>query len=141
MSSSHVSLSSDHSDSQNYARDTPANQELVDESRTATPPEVALQEVIFNLWEHVRGALSFTNMTPLLCQGVTSVCEAIHATKVGIAKKKKRTFVKGANLLISSEAAAGNKVANSTGKEKQGEDPTIIRKSFRRYRAIQLEPS
>ncbi|GAA0171632.1 hypothetical protein LIER_25618 [Lithospermum erythrorhizon] len=74
MSSSHVTLSSGHSDSQNYATDTPTNQELVDELRTAYPAEVALQE------------------------GVTSACEAIRATKVGLTKKKKKkmTLVKGA---------------------------------------------
>ncbi|GAA0185883.1 hypothetical protein LIER_33171 [Lithospermum erythrorhizon] len=44
MSSSNVNLSSDHSDSQGYARDTPANQEFVAESQMATPTEIALQE-------------------------------------------------------------------------------------------------
>ncbi|GAA0147537.1 hypothetical protein LIER_36534 [Lithospermum erythrorhizon] len=41
-------------------------------------------------------------------KGVTSAYEVIHATKVGLTKKK-RSFVKGANLPISSEAAVRNK--------------------------------
>ncbi|GAA0151942.1 hypothetical protein LIER_37390 [Lithospermum erythrorhizon] len=39
-----VDLSSDHSYSKSYARDTLANQELVGESQTSTPAEIALQE-------------------------------------------------------------------------------------------------
>ncbi|GAA0156236.1 hypothetical protein LIER_13771 [Lithospermum erythrorhizon] len=86
MSSSNVNLSSHYCDSQGYARDTPGNQELVAESQTAIPAEIALQE------------------------GVTSACEAIPATKEGPSKKNnKRTLVKGANPPTSSEAAPGTK--------------------------------
>ncbi|GAA0151241.1 hypothetical protein LIER_10001 [Lithospermum erythrorhizon] len=95
MSSSHVNLSSD---LQSYARDTPANQEFVDESQTATPAEIALQE------------------------GLTFACEAIQATKAGLSKKKKkRILVKGANLPPSSEATPGDKAGSSQDKDKQGD--------------------
>ncbi|GAA0166174.1 hypothetical protein LIER_21393 [Lithospermum erythrorhizon] len=107
MSSSHVNLSSDHSDSQSYARDTPVNQELVDESQTATPAEIVFQE------------------------GITSAREVIQATKEGLSKKKKKkTLVKGENLPSSSDAAPGDKAASSEGKDKQGKDPTITKNSL-----------
>ncbi|GAA0156144.1 hypothetical protein LIER_38221 [Lithospermum erythrorhizon] len=107
MSSSRMNLSSDHSDSPDYPRDTPTNQEFVAESQTATPSEVARQE------------------------GVTSACEVIHATKVGLRKKKKKkTLVKMASLPSACEAAKNNTVVGLQAKEKQGKDPTIIKNSL-----------
>ncbi|GAA0150378.1 hypothetical protein LIER_09331 [Lithospermum erythrorhizon] len=63
-------------------------------------------------------------------QGVTSACEEIKDTKAGHSKKKKRTLIKGANLLNSSNVAPGDKAVSSEVKDKQSEDPTIIKKSL-----------
>ncbi|GAA0150282.1 hypothetical protein LIER_09258 [Lithospermum erythrorhizon] len=71
----------------------PANQEYIAELQTTIHAEVALQE------------------------GIASACEAIHATKESlIKKKKKRTLVKGANL-----HAPKDRTTRSKGKDKQGE--------------------
>ncbi|GAA0142052.1 hypothetical protein LIER_42701 [Lithospermum erythrorhizon] len=105
MSSNQVDLSSDHSDSPNYATDTPANQEFVAESQTATPAETIIQEVIFVSLVTVQRVLAFANATLSLCQGIASGCEAIHANTASLTKKKKRTLVKEANLSASSAAA------------------------------------
>ncbi|GAA0165164.1 hypothetical protein LIER_20636 [Lithospermum erythrorhizon] len=123
MSSNQVNLSSDHSDSPSYPRDTPANQEFVAESQTATPAEIALQEVI--LYNPRKGLLCLilSNTPNSPCQEITFACEAIRATKEGLAKKKKkRTLVKGANIPSSSEAVPGDKAASTKGKDKRGED-------------------
>ncbi|GAA0156165.1 hypothetical protein LIER_13718 [Lithospermum erythrorhizon] len=97
MFSNQVDLSSDRSGSQNYARDTPANQEFVSESQAATPAETALQE------------------------GIVSACEAIHANAAGLTKKKKKkTLVNGADLPTPSKAAPHDKASSLKGKEKQG---------------------
>ncbi|GAA0148252.1 hypothetical protein LIER_42989 [Lithospermum erythrorhizon] len=137
MSSNQVDRSSDHSDSQNYARGTLANQELVDESQTSTPAKVALQEVRLAFHRMFIRFSSSSNVTLFCSQGISTACEAIQATKAGLTKKKKKkTLVKGANVPFASRAAPGDKPANPQGKDKQGEDPTIIRKSARRCRSI-----
>ncbi|GAA0156396.1 hypothetical protein LIER_13907 [Lithospermum erythrorhizon] len=100
MSYNRVNLSSDDSDSQSYSIDTPANQELVDESQTATPVEIALLEE------------------------VTSACEAIHATKVGPHEEEKvEDPCKGSESPCFQRCCPKDKDANSKGKEKQSRVP------------------
>ncbi|GAA0147409.1 hypothetical protein LIER_07117 [Lithospermum erythrorhizon] len=101
MSSSNVHHSSDHYDSLGYARETPANQEVIAESQPATPAEIALQE------------------------GVISADDTIQATKAGVTKKKNKALIKVAN-----HSSAGDKAASSKAKDKKGLDPTILRKSL-----------
>ncbi|GAA0168380.1 hypothetical protein LIER_40555 [Lithospermum erythrorhizon] len=98
MSSHHVDLTSDHSDSQNYARDTPVDQGLVDESQTATSAEISLQE------------------------GIEAACEMIHTATTGLAqkkKKKKRSLVLGVKFPSPSEATPSVLASGSKGKEKE----------------------
>ncbi|GAA0143807.1 hypothetical protein LIER_35809 [Lithospermum erythrorhizon] len=136
MSSNPVDLSSDHFDSPNYTSDTPANQEFVAGSQAATPVEVALQEITFASFSvYIESFWNFSNTRHLLCQGITSVCEAIQATKEGLTKKKKKkkkkkTLVKGVTLPTNNEATVKDKPATSESKDKQGEDPTILRNSL-----------
>ncbi|GAA0150147.1 hypothetical protein LIER_37071 [Lithospermum erythrorhizon] len=67
----------------------------------------------------------------LLCQGVTSACEAIRSTKEDLTKtKKKRTLVKGVTLPADSGVTLKDKPATSESGDKQGEDPTILRNSL-----------
>ncbi|GAA0171034.1 hypothetical protein LIER_25168 [Lithospermum erythrorhizon] len=106
MSSNPVDLSSGHSDSPNYARDTPANQEFVTGSHATTPTEAVLQEVTFVFssifiesypsgGRSSRGNLRFllnfhrefwnlADARHLYVRGVTSTYEAIQATKEGV---------------------------------------------------------
>ncbi|GAA0171398.1 hypothetical protein LIER_25438 [Lithospermum erythrorhizon] len=83
----------------------------------ATPTEIALQEVILILFANTYRVLSLSNTNLSLHQGVTK-------------KKKKRTLIKGVNLPFFGEAALGHKAASSKGKDKQGEDPTLIKRSL-----------
>ncbi|GAA0187051.1 hypothetical protein LIER_34339 [Lithospermum erythrorhizon] len=83
---------------------------------------IALQEVI--LYNPSKGSLCLilAKTPPSPYQGITSVCEAIQATKEGLSKKKKkRTLVKGENIPSSSEAGPGDKAASTKGKDKQGD--------------------
>ncbi|GAA0159735.1 hypothetical protein LIER_43491 [Lithospermum erythrorhizon] len=61
MSSNIMELSSEHSGSQNYVRDTPANQRLVDDSQTATSVGPRLCEVFFSL------LFNFDKVSSLFC--------------------------------------------------------------------------
>ncbi|GAA0184293.1 hypothetical protein LIER_31581 [Lithospermum erythrorhizon] len=121
MSSNQVDLSSDHRDSQNYVRDTPANQELVDESQTSTFSKITLQEVRLALHRMFIRFSSSAIVTLFCSQGISAAYEAIQATKAGLTKtKKKRTLVKEASVPSASGAAPGVKPANLQGKDKQG---------------------
>ncbi|GAA0143436.1 hypothetical protein LIER_04123 [Lithospermum erythrorhizon] len=73
---------------------------------------MALQEVI--LYNPSKGSLclKLSNTPPSPCQGITFACE-------------------------EQEAALGDKAANTKGKDKQSEDPTIIKKSL----AVDVEQS
>ncbi|GAA0163680.1 hypothetical protein LIER_19485 [Lithospermum erythrorhizon] len=56
---------------------------------------------------------------------------AIRATKEGLTKKKKkRTLVKGVTLPANSEATLKDRPATSENRDKQSEDPTILRNSL-----------
>ncbi|GAA0144552.1 hypothetical protein LIER_04971 [Lithospermum erythrorhizon] len=64
MSSSHVNLSSNHSDSQSYTRDTLVNQEFVNESQAATPTKIALQEAGLSKRKNKRTLVKGANLPP-----------------------------------------------------------------------------
>ncbi|GAA0143984.1 hypothetical protein LIER_04544 [Lithospermum erythrorhizon] len=61
--------------------------------------------------------------------GISSAAQVIHATKVGMTKKKKKTPIKPSNLPAPSEAVASGPTTGAQSKEK-GEDPTILRNSL-----------
>ncbi|GAA0168089.1 hypothetical protein LIER_22890 [Lithospermum erythrorhizon] len=87
MSSYPVDLSSEHSDSdsQNYARDTPVNQRLVDESQTTTSADVSIRE------------------------GIEAVSETIQATTAGSTPKKKKKNKKKSRSSARSEGHLSSK--------------------------------
>ncbi|GAA0160490.1 hypothetical protein LIER_39051 [Lithospermum erythrorhizon] len=99
MSSNPVDLSSEHSGSQNYVRDMPANQRLVDDSQTATSVGPRLRE-------GTEAAL----INP-------SVARASSSPK----KKKKISLVKGVKVPITSGAIPSVPSTSVKGKDRGGE--------------------
>ncbi|GAA0149352.1 hypothetical protein LIER_08550 [Lithospermum erythrorhizon] len=108
MSSNLVELSSEHSESQNYARDTPANQRLVNESHTTT------------------------SEGPSSCEGIEAASVTPQVAPAGSTpkKKKKKSLVKGVKIPISSEATPSVPSSGAKSKDKEGEIPTILRDSL-----------
>ncbi|GAA0187223.1 hypothetical protein LIER_34511 [Lithospermum erythrorhizon] len=82
MSSNPVEISSEHSGLQNYVRDTPASQRLVDDSQTATSAGPRLRE-------GTEAAL----INPSVAQ-----------TSSSRKKKKRRSLVRGVKVPITGEA-------------------------------------
>ncbi|GAA0151702.1 hypothetical protein LIER_10363 [Lithospermum erythrorhizon] len=115
MSSNPVELSSEHSDSQNYVRDTPANQRLVDDSQTATSAGPRLGEV-------TEAAL----INPSVAQASSS-----------LKKKKKRSLVKGVKVPITGKAIPSAPSTSAKGKDRGGEVPNMLRNSL----PVKLDPS
>ncbi|GAA0158531.1 hypothetical protein LIER_15531 [Lithospermum erythrorhizon] len=63
---------------------------------------------------------NFADARHLLCQGITSACDAIRATKEGLTKtKKKRSLVKGVTLPADSGTTFKDKPATSESGDKQ----------------------
>ncbi|GAA0174282.1 hypothetical protein LIER_27707 [Lithospermum erythrorhizon] len=108
MSSHPIDLTSEHTDSQNYARDTPANQGLVDESQIETSTEVSLHEEI------------------------EAASETIQTAAVGLVqkKKKKRSLVRGVKFASPSEATPSGLASGSKGKEKEAEILLAVKDAF-----------
>ncbi|GAA0167553.1 hypothetical protein LIER_43792 [Lithospermum erythrorhizon] len=114
-----VDLSFGRFDSPNYTRDTPANQEFVAGSQATTPAEVVLQEVTFafsSIFIEILG----TSLTRGTCY---------------VRGSPQRTLVKGVTLPANSEATLKDKPATSESRDKQGEDPTILRN----YLPVEIE--
>ncbi|GAA0138794.1 hypothetical protein LIER_00473 [Lithospermum erythrorhizon] len=110
MSSHPVDLSSGNFDSQNFARDTSANQRLVDESQTATSAGASIRE------------------------GIEAASESPQATPAGSTpKKKKRSLVRGVKIPLTSEAAPSVPAPGAKSKEKKAENLLSAKDAWKNF--------